>query len=167
MRWFFPKEHAQFVAGIPERERGDLLQAYARRLFSDKPDENARAARTWSRYEGSCLHLLPHPDVADAFGSAAVGLSVGRLEALYFAHDGFLTDDQLVRNVDRIRHLPAVIIHGRYDMVCPPMSAWRLHQAWPQATFTMIEDAGHSAFEPGITRALVAATDQFKNDGTL
>lgn len=167
MRWFFPKEHAQFVAGIPERERGDLLQAYARRLFSDKPDENARAARTWSRYEGSCLHLLPHPDVADAFGSAAVGLSVGRLEAHYFAHDGFLTDDQLVRNVDRIRHLPAVIIHGRYDMVCPPRSAWRLHQAWPEAGFQMIEGAGHAAFEPGIARALVAATDRFKYDGAF
>jgi proline iminopeptidase len=78
-----------------------------------------------------------------------------------------LSEDQLLRNVGRIRHLPAVIIQGRYDVVCPPVSAWRLHEAWPEATFKMIEDAGHAAFEPGIASALVAATDQFKRDGTL
>lgn len=167
MRWFFPKEHARFVAPIPTEEQTDLLAAFAKRLFSEDATQNLDVARTWGRYEGSCLHLLQRPDVADQFGSDAVALGVGRLEAHYFCNQGFLADDQLIRGVDRIRHLPAVIVQGRYDMVCPPMSAWRLHQAWPQATFTMIEDAGHSAFEPGITRALVAATDQFKNDGTL
>jgi proline iminopeptidase len=167
VKWFFPQEHAQFVAGIPEADRGDLLQAYVKRLFSESPAENLRAARTWSRYEGSCLHLLPHPEVADEFGSDAVALGVGRLEAHYFRNNAFLTDDQLIRNVDRIRHLPAVIIQGRYDVVCPPRSAWRLHQAWPQANFQMIEDAGHAAFEPGIASALVAATDRFKRTGSL
>jgi len=165
--WLFPEEHALFVAGIPEAERVDLLQAYAKRLFSDSPAENLAAARAWSRYEGSCLHLLPHPEVADEFGSAAVGLGLGRLEAHYFLNDAFLTEDQLIRDVGRIRHLPAVIIQGRYDAVCPPRSAWRLHQAWPQASFQMIEDAGHSGFEPGIASALVAATERFKRDGTL
>lgn len=167
MQWFFPQEHARFVAPIPEAERADLLQAYCRRLFSDDATQNLLAARTWSRYEGSCLHLLPHPDVADEFGSDTVALGVGRLEAHYFRHEAFLTDDQLIRNVDRIRHLPAAIIQGRYDMVCPPRSAWRLHQAWPQASFRMIDDAGHAAFEPGIARALVAATEQFKRQGML
>lgn len=165
--WLFPEAHARFVAPIPEAERADLLHAYAKRLFSDSPTENLAAARTWSRYEGSCLHLLPHPEVADEFGSETVGLGLGRLEAHYFLNDAFLTDDQLIRDVGRIRHLPAVIIQGRYDAVCPARSAWRLHQAWPEATFQMIEDAGHSAFEPGIASALVAATERFKRDRSL
>ncbi len=167
VRWFFPEEHARFVAPIPESERGDLLKAYAERLFSNNLTENLHAARTWSRYEGSCLHLLPHPEVEEEFGSEAVGLGLGRLEAHYFLNDAFLTEDQLIRNVDRIRHLPAVIIQGRYDVVCPPRSAWRLHRAWPEAGFQMIEDAGHAAFEPGIASALVAATERFKRNGTL
>lgn len=167
IQWFFPQEHARFVALIPEAERGDLLQAYSKRLFSDNPAENLLAARAWSHYEGSCLYLLPHPELADQFDSEAVALGVGRLEAHYFRHDAFLTQDQLLRNVDRIRHLPAVIIQGRYDVVCPPQSAWALHQAWPSATFQVIEGAGHAAFEPGIASALVAATDRFKTDGSL
>ncbi|MBT9507420.1 prolyl aminopeptidase [Rhodoferax sp.] len=165
--WFFPQEHARFAAPIPEPERGDLLRAYARRLFSDDASENLLAARAWSRYEGSCLHLLPQPEMADELESDRVALGVGRLEAHYFLNKGFLDEDQLIRNVDRIRHLPAVIIQGRYDVVCPPASAWRLHQAWPQATFQMVEGAGHAAFEPGIVRALVAATEQFKRSASL
>lgn len=167
IKWFFPKEHAQFVAGIPDAERGDLLQAFGRRLFGADPAENLRAARAWGRFEGSCLHLLPHPEVADQFGSDAVALGVGRLEAHYFLHNAFLSDDQLIRNVGRITHLPAVIIQGRYDVVCPALSAWRLHEAWPQANFQMIEGAGHAAFEPGIVAALVAATERYKRNGTL
>jgi proline iminopeptidase len=167
IKWFFPKEHARFVADIPMAERGDLLQAYVKRLFSDDPAQYLPAARNWSRFEGSCLHLLPHPEVAEQFGSDAVALGVGRLEAHYFRHRAFLEDDQLIRHVDRIRHLPAVIIQGRYDVVCPALSAWRLHQAWPEASFQMVEDAGHAAFEPGIASALVAATERFKRNGTL
>lgn len=167
IQWFFPQEHARFVEQIPESERHDLLGAFERRLFSDSASQNLRAARAWSRYEGSCLHLLPHPEVADAFGADAVALGLGRLEAHYFRHHGFLSEDQLIRHIERIRHLPAIIIQGRYDVVCPPKSAWRLHQAWPQATFQIIEDAGHSGFEPGITSALVAATERFKVTGSL
>lgn len=167
IQWFFPKEYAAFVGPIPEAERGDLLAAYCTRLFSDDPQVSAEAARTWSRYEGSCLHLLPHPEVADEFGSDAISLGVGRLEAHYFRNQAFLSEDQLIRGVERIRHLPAVIIQGRYDVVCPPQSAWRLHQAWPQARFEVIEDAGHAAFEPGIASALVAATERFKQTGSL
>lgn len=167
IKWFFPQAHGQFVADIPESERGDLLEAYAKRLFSDDPAQNLQAARTWSRYEGSCLYLLPHPEVADQFGSDAVALGVGRLEAHYFRNDAFLSEDQLIRHVGRIRHLPAIIIQGRYDVVCPALSAWRLHQAWPEASFEMIEDAGHAAFEPGIARALIAATEKFRQTGRL
>ncbi|NMM35969.1 MAG: prolyl aminopeptidase [Glaciimonas sp.] len=162
IKWFFPEAHAQFIASIPESERGNLLQAFEKRLFCDDPATYSQTARAWGRYEGSCLHLLPHPEAADEFGSEAVGIGVGRLEAHYMLHDAFMTDDQLIRNVERIRHLPAIIIQGRYDMVCPPLSAYRLHQAWPETRINMIEDAGHAAFEPGIASALVAATDQFK-----
>jgi proline iminopeptidase len=162
IQWFFPEAHERFVAPIAAEERSDLMSAYRRQLFSDNPSENMSAARTWGRYEGSCIHLLPHPEVEEEFGSDTIGLGVGRLEAHYFSNRGFFSDDQLIRNVDRIRHLPAIIIHGRYDMLCPPLSAWRLHKAWPEANFHMIPDAGHGAFEPSITSALVNATDQFK-----
>jgi len=165
IQWFFPKEFDQFVADIPAPELANLLQAYAKRLFGNDPTQSLQAARTWSRFEGSCLHLLQHPEVADQFGTDAVALGVGRLEAHYFLHDAFLTDDQLIGNIDHIRHLPAAIIQGRYDVVCPIRSAWRLHQAWPEASFQIIEDAGHAAFEPGIASALVAATERFRRQG--
>jgi proline iminopeptidase len=165
IQWFFPKEFERLTADIPPDERADLLQAYARRLFSDDPAQNLQAARTWSRYEGSCLHLLPQPEVAEQFGADGVALGVGRLEAHYFLHQAFLEDDQLIRNIDHIRHLPAIIVQGRYDVVCPLRTAWRLHLAWPEAGFEIIEDAGHAAFEPGIARVLVAATERFRRTG--
>lgn len=161
MRWFFPEQHAAFVRPIPEAERGDLLRAYARRLFDADPAVYTEAARTWSRYEGSCLFLHPDPQAIDDFSSDQVSLGIGRLEAHYFLHNGFLEEDQLIRNVDRIRHLPAMIVQGRYDVICPPLTAFRLHAAWPQARFEVIGDAGHSGYEPGIARALVHATEQF------
>jgi proline iminopeptidase len=167
IRWFFPEVHADFVAPIPERERGDLLQAYAKRLFSDDPAVYAPAARNWSRYEGRCLFLRPDPAAIDDFSSDTVSLGIGRLEAHYFLHDGFFSDDQLIRNLDRIRHLPAVIVQGRYDVVCPPLTAFRLHAAWPEAKLHVIDDAGHSGYEPGLAKALVAATEQFKTQGSF
>jgi proline iminopeptidase len=163
IRWFFPEVHAQFAAPIPESERGDLLRAYEKRLFSDDRAVYMPAARSWSHYEGSCLFLRPDPEALQDFTSDAVSLGIGRLEAHYFLHEGFLSDDQLIRNIDRIRHLPAVIVQGRYDVVCPPLSAWRLSAAWPQAKLHMIADAGHAGYEPGTAAALVAATEQFKS----
>jgi proline iminopeptidase len=165
IRWFFPEVHERFVAPIPQEERSDLLRAYQKRLFCDDPQIYTKAARDWSRYEGSCLFLRPDPQAVDDFTTDTVSLGIGRLEAHYFLHDGFFTDDQLIRNVDRIRHLPAVIVQGRYDVVCPPLSADRLHQAWPEAKFHMIPDAGHAGLEPGIAAALVAATEQFRMKG--
>lgn len=162
MRWFFPEVHAQFVAPIPEEERSDLLRAYEKRLFSDDPEAYLPAARTWSRYEGSCLFLRPDAQAVEDASSDVVSLGIGRLEAHYFLHHGFMQEDQLIRNIDRIRHLPAVIVQGRYDVVCPPATAYRLHQAWPQAKLHVVADAGHAAVEPGIAAALVAATEQFR-----
>lgn len=165
VKWFYPEAHAQFVAPIPQHERDDPLRAYQKRLFSEDPAIYLPAARTWSRYEGSCLFLRPDPEAIEQFSSEAVSLGLGRLEAHYFLNNGFFMEDQLIRNVDRIRHLPAVIVQGRYDIVCPPLSAYRLHEAWPQAKFHMIADAGHAATEPGTAAALVAATEQFKTQG--
>lgn len=162
MRWFFPEAHAAFVAAIPPQERGDLLQAYKRRLFSDDAQVSLQAARDWSRYEGQCLFLKPQPEMAQVFDDDVVALGVGRLEAHYFLHSGFMEEDQLINNIERIRHLPAVIIQGRYDAVCPPVSAYRLHEAWPQARLQIVADAGHAALEPGTAAALVAATEQFR-----
>ena len=167
IRWFFPEVHEEFVAGIPEEERGDLLKAYEKRLFSEDPAVYMPAARAWGRHEGRCLFLRPDPQAIDDFSSDAVSLGVGRLEAHYFLHDGFFGEDELVRNVGRIRHLPAVIVQGRYDVVCPPVSAFRLHAAWPEAKMHVVPDAGHAAYEPGIAAALVAATEQFKRKGAF
>jgi len=162
MRTIFPEAHDEFVAAIPEEERTDLLQAYERRLFGDDIELATQAARNWSRYEGSCLFLHPQAETIDACGEDAVALGIGRLEAHYFLHQGFMAEDQLIREIDRIRHLPAVILQGRYDAVCPPVSAYRLHQAWPQAKMHVIADAGHAATEPGTAAALIAATEQFR-----
>jgi proline iminopeptidase len=165
IKWFAPEAYAAFVAPIPEAERGDLLRAYQKRLFCDDPAIYLAAARTWSRYEGSCLFLRPDPEALEKFGSDTVSLGVGRLEAHYMLNNGFLEHDQLLRDIDKIRHLPAVVVQGRYDVICPPRSAYRLHQAWPQAKLHMIADAGHAALEPGTAAALVAATEQFKLRG--
>ncbi|MBI3285565.1 MAG: prolyl aminopeptidase [Burkholderiales bacterium] len=162
MRNFYPEVHQRFAAGVPEAERGDLLPAYVQRLFCDDPAIYMEAARNWSRYEGSCLFLEPQPQAIEDFESDAVSLGIGRLEAHYMLNGAFMEDDQLIRNIGKIRHLPAVIVQGRYDVICPPVSAYRLHQAWPEAAFHMIGDAGHAAMEPGIAQALVRATEQFK-----
>lgn len=165
MRWFFPEAHEQFIASIPPSERTDLLQAYARRLFTHDPAIYLPAARAWSRYEAACLFLKPDPDTVADCTDDATSLGVGRLEAHYFQHRGFFEEDQLIRELGRIRHLPSVIVQGRYDVVCPPATALRLHAAWPGAQLRIIEAAGHSAWEPGITSALVMATEEFRRTG--
>ncbi len=162
MEQFFPEVHAEFVELLPTAERHDLLQAYGRRLFSQDAAIYTPAARAWSRYEGRCLYLHPNLEAIAEFSSDPVSLGVGRLEAHYFLNGGFLAPGQLLRDVPRIAHLPAIIIQGRYDVVCPPVSAFRLHRAWPQAQWQMIGAAGHAGFEPDIARALVAATEQFR-----
>lgn len=165
MARFFPEAHEEFIAAIPSRERHALLQAYARRLFSGDAAVSLKAARDWNRYESRCSFLRPHAD-ADAQGdSDVVAIGIGRLEAHYFLHHGFMEEEQLMRELHRIKHLPATIVQGRYDMVCPPTAAYRLHRAWPGSTLRMVSDAGHAAMEPGTAAALVAATEQFRQRG--
>ena len=161
VRQFFPKEWEAFAGHVAPEERSDLLTAYSARLTSDDPAVYGPAARAWSRYEGSCLHLLPNPETADAFTDDAVALGIGRLEAHYFRHKAFLQPDQLLLNVPRIAHLPCVIVHGRYDAICPVRYAHALADAWPAARLQVVPDAGHSSYEPGIAAALIGATDRF------
>ena len=162
---FFPQAYADFVAPIPDRERSDLLLAYANRIFSADATLAAQAARDWARYEGRCIYLLPQPEITQALNNDNAGLALGKLEAHYFLHQGFLRPNQLLQDLPRIQHLPALIVQGRYDVVCPPISAYQLHQTWPGSVLRMVEDAGHAALEPGIASALVAATEQFKTHG--
>ena len=162
VRWFYPELYDEFVAPIPEAERADLLTAYTSRMLCDDPAVYWPAARAWSRFEGRRVFLLPQPEDT---ASDTLDLGVGRLESHYMANGGFLREDQLVQDVGRIAHLPCVIVQGRYDVICPPLSAHRLHQAWPGSRMRMVADAGHGALEAGIAKALVGATEQFKRSG--
>lgn len=156
---FYPELYDDFIAPIPLEERGDLLKAYTSRMLSDDPDRYWPAARAWSRFEGRRVFLLPQPEEAV---SDTLDLGVGRLESHYMANLGFMEEGQLMRDLHKIAHLPAVIVQGRYDVICPPVSAYRLHQAWPGSRLRMIADAGHGALETGIAAALVDATERFK-----
>lgn len=163
MRTIFPEAWASFVGHIPPEERGDLLEAYWKRL--DAPDWATRmaAARTWSMYEGSCSSLLPSPELIATSAEDTHALGLARIEAHYFRANRFTPEDKLLRDVHRIRHLPGAIIQGRYDIVCPIASADELRRAWPEADYRVVPDAGHSAMEPGIRAALVQATERFKD----
>lgn len=161
----YPDMWEHYLKPIPEAERGNLLEAYHRRLISDDEDVRLEAARAWSIWEASTSKLFPDQNLMDAFGDPHLALSLARIECHYFMHNAFFdTDNYLVENVGKIRHIPAVIVQGRYDMVCPMMSAWELHRAWPEAELRVIPDAGHSATEPGIISALVDATDGWRGE---
>jgi proline iminopeptidase len=158
----FPDAWEQYLQPIPVAERGDLVAAYSRRLLSPDRSVQLAAARAWSVWEGSTSKLIPDAVAIGAFGEDDFALAFARIECHYFMNRGFFeADDQLLRNVDRIRHIPAVIVQGRYDVVCPMVSAWELHRAWPEADLVIVPDAGHSMTEPGIRSALIMATDCF------
>jgi proline iminopeptidase len=158
----FPEAWRAFVAPIPETERADLLSAYHRRLTDPDASVHMPAARAWSIYEGACSTLLPNPDTVAAFGEDRMALGLARIEAHYFTHEIRSAKNDLLAGIDRIRHLPATIVQGRYDMVCPIASADELARAWPEATYIVVPDAGHSAMEPGIRAQLVTATEKVK-----
>jgi len=158
----FPDLWERYVAPIPAAEHGDLMQAYYRRLTAADTATRVAAAHAWSTWEGATSFLRSNGAYVAKFDDADYASAFARIEAHYFINRGFLEqDDQLLRDVSRIRHIPGVIVQGRYDVVCPMRSAWDLHRAWPEADLRIVSDAGHSAFEAGITRELVAATDRF------
>jgi proline iminopeptidase len=162
LRNFFPEAWRRFVDAIPETERGDLLRAYYRRLTHPDAAVHMAAARAWSSYEGACSTLLPSPDTVAYFAGDTVALGLARIEAHYFTHDIFLPQNALLANVGRLRHIPCTIVQGRYDAVCPIVTADDLHNAWPEAEYIVVPAAGHSAWEPGISAELVRATERFK-----
>jgi proline iminopeptidase len=159
----FPDSWEHYLAPIPAEERGDLMAAYYERLTSDDAATRLEAARAWSIWEASTSFLLQKPDYMDHAGEEEFSLAFARIECHYFVNGGFFDrEEQLIEDVGRIRDIPAVIAQGRYDVVCPAMSAWDLHQAWPEADLRIVPDAGHSAYEPGIVHELVKATDAFR-----
>jgi proline iminopeptidase len=166
MAWLQPERWRHFAEHLPEEERGDLLQGYWRRLTGDDHEAALAAARVWSVYEGSSCTLLPNEEFAGMFAEDAMAWSRARLEAHYFRNVRFVPDTLLLDRVDRIRHIPAFAVHGRYDIVCPVKSLDDLRRAWPELDCEIVPDAGHSSHEPGITRQLVAATRRIAETGT-
>jgi proline iminopeptidase len=162
----FPDLWEDFLAPIPEVERGDLISAYHRRLTGEDPAARLAAARAWARWEARTSFLRGNADYVASFDDDAHALEFARIESHYFVNGGFLeTEDQLLRDAHRLAGIPGVIVHGRYDLVCPLRSAWDLKRAWPAADLRIVPDAGHSAFEPGNTAALVEAMDAFRELG--
>jgi proline iminopeptidase len=147
-----------FAGVIPEAERGDLLGAYMRRLNDPDPKVNEPAALAWSRYEAESSTLYPEAELVEEMTAASKALALARIEAHYFVNRCFLGPGQLLAGVPAIRQIPATIVQGRYDLLCPIVTSEALHEAWPEAEYVLVPDAGHSAFEPSIARELVAAT---------
>lgn len=170
LRWFyqegasyiFPDAWENYLQPIPLEEREDLIAAYYKRLTSPDATVRSQAARAWSIWEASTSKLFPDLGLQQRFGESYFADAFARIECHYFVNRGFfVTEDQLLCNCDRIRHLPTVIVQGRYDVVCPMKSAWDLHRVFPEAELIVVPDAGHSMTEPGIRSALIDATDRF------
>ncbi|WP_096085623.1 prolyl aminopeptidase [Agaribacterium haliotis] len=154
----FPDYWQDYVSVIAETERSNMISAYYRKLTGDNELAKMAAAKAWSLWEGRCATLRPHPDVVAAFSDPHMALSLARIEAHYFVNQAFIDEAQILNNVDRIAEIPGIIIHGRYDCVCPLDNAFELHKRWPNSELQIIRDAGHSALEPSIADALVKAT---------
>lgn len=157
----FPDKWERFCAPIPENERHEMMAAYRRRLAGTDREEQLRCAVAWSSWEGETITLLPNPDYSDHFYDPDFALAFARIENHFFVHAGWLEEGQLLRDAYKLKDIPGVIIHGRYDMPCPAKYAWALHKAWPKADFHLIEGAGHAYLEPGILDQLIRATDRF------
>jgi proline iminopeptidase len=160
---FFPEAWEKFAHFVPPEERRDLLAAYTR-IFEGADEMRKREAiRTWAHYESTCSVLVPHPDAAQIGSDDQHRTGLALIEAHYFRNNLFAPDDKLLAEIGRIRSIPAVMVQGRYDVVCPIATAYELHRAWPEAEYRVIPDAGHSALEPGIRSALIEATEKFRN----
>ena len=158
----YPDLWEHYISAIPEAQRSDMVRAYYERLTSDDPNVMRQAAKTWSVWEGATSFLRLNPDYVAKFQEDEYAAAFARIECHYFINNGFMrTPNQLIDNVGAIRKIPAVIVQGRYDVICPMKSAWDLHRAWPEADLRIVPDAGHSAFEPGNIHELVSATDKF------
>jgi proline iminopeptidase len=156
----FPDAHAAFSGFLPEAERGDLLAGYLARLTDSNPEIHGPASRAWSVYEGSCSTLMPNIEAVSAFAHDRTAVGLARIEAHYFANDLFLPPGGLLNHMDALQRIPGEIVQGRYDMICPAQSAFELAATWAPARLTLVPDAGHSALEPGVRTALIAALER-------
>ncbi len=161
--WIFPDLWEEYIAPVSPSERHKMVHAYYRLLTDANEETRLKAAQAWSRWEGTTCKLLPNLDVISNFEEAQHALAMARIECHYFVNNAFFEDPkQLLKRVDRIRHIPTWLIHGRYDVICPAKNAWDLYQVFPEANFQLIADAGHAYDEPGTLSALIAATEEFK-----
>jgi proline iminopeptidase len=157
----FPDKWAEFLEPIPPEERQELVGAYQRRLTGDDREAQLVAAKAWSKWEAETVTLLPDPHVIEEFTSDEFAVAIARIENHYMVNKGWLDEGQLLRDAEKIRHIPGVIVQGRYDCCTPPATAWALHQAWPEARLEIVADASHLFNEPGILDGLIRATDAF------
>jgi proline iminopeptidase len=158
----YPDAWEAFLAPIPEDERSDMIAAYYKRLTGKDKTVQLEAAKAWSLWEGGTVSLFPSDERMQSFSSDAFAIAFARIECHFFVNGGFFDrDDQIIAHMDRIRHIPGVIVQGRYDVVTPMTTAWELHKTWPKSELKIIQDAGHAASEPGIVDALVRATNKF------
>jgi len=168
VKWFyqqgtsalFPDYWQDYLAPIPESERGDMVSAYYKRLTGEDELAKMRAAEAWSTWEGRTACLLNNHELIDYFSDPYVALSVARIESHFFVNQSFLEPDQIIDNAHHLKDIPGYIVHGRYDVICPVQQAWDLHKAWPEAELNIIADAGHAVSEPGITQRLIEITDE-------
>lgn len=158
---FFPDKWDHFAAAIPAAERADMMAAYHERLTGSDRSERVRTAKEWARWEGETITLLPDPSVSDTFHDEDYAVAFARIENHYFVHAGWMEEGQLIRDAGLLKNIPGVIVQGRYDVACPPQTAWDLHRAWPEAEFHLVEGAGHALSQPGILHHLIEATDRF------
>lgn len=157
----FPDLWEGLIAPVPVLERSRMIEAYHRLLSDPDPAVHVPAAVAWSTWEAATVTLRPDEEQVSAMADPHRATAFARIENHFFVNRGWWDEGQLIAGVDAIRHIPAVIVQGRYDIATPMMTAWDLHRAWPEAEFTVVDDAGHSAAEPGIQQALRAATDRF------
>ncbi len=163
--WLFPDKWQEFLEPVPEEERGDLISAYQTLLTSPDMATQVRAAKAWSQWEAETIRILPDEMLAERQASDEFALALARIENHYFMHRGFLRDAQLLRDAQKLRNIPGVIIQGRYDIATPTRTAWDLHRAWPEAELHVVDGAGHAFDEPGIMDVTIQATDKFAEDG--
>jgi len=159
--WVFPDYWQDYIAPIPVAERGDLLTAFYKRLTSNNDIERMTAAKAWSVWEGRTATLRPDKHTVDFFSDPHVAMSLARIEAHFFVNKAFITPNQILNDMHKLQGIPGIIVHGRYDLICPLENAWLLHKAWPDSQLNIIRDAGHAAFEAGITDGLIHATREF------
>jgi len=157
----YPDKFEEFLAAIPANERGNLVEAYRKRLTSDDPDVRLAAAKAWSKWEGDIVTLLPSPSTIEHFTSPEVAVAVARIENHYMGNHGWIEEGQLLREASKLRGIPGVIVQGRHDTCTPPVAAWKLKAAWPQVELNIIPDGGHLFSEPGVLDGLIRATDRF------